>query len=308
MIGLVTTYFQQYITNFINSSKLLAKHYEPPVNATQYKTWFNAVTSLESFNKTMRDARQLALFGAFFDIGLKLAAFRQFNSGWQSNFGGFEYSYYRKIPTIFGSFLVTSPFAVAGDMVLRAYHADRTFPRDLQKGYTSYFNAFRRIPFEEGPYYLFRNTLPLYIKHTLLPFTSFYSYDWLVDKLSVIWRTTDNPIAPVKIFCAGLATYLGARVFVPLRARGPRHGGLLAQEGRRGPLERQLPQGHLLSVVRAPLGTSASRGSSTATSGTSSPCTSPRSCSPTSSACSATGASTSCPAPETTPPRTATFD
>ena len=210
MIGLATTYFQQYITNFINSSKLLAKHYEPPVNATQYKTWFNAVTSLESFNKTMRDARQLALFGAFFDIGLKLAAFRQFNSGWQSNFGGFEYSYYRKIPTIFGAFLVTSPFAVAGDMVLRAYHADRTFPRDLQKGYTSYFNAFRRIPFEEGPYYLFRNTLPLYIKHTFLPFTSFYSYDWLVDKLSVIWRTTDNPIAPVKIFCAGLATYLGA--------------------------------------------------------------------------------------------------
>lgn len=58
--------------------------------------------------------RQIALYGAFFDIGLKCAVFRQFNSGWQTNFGGFEISYYRKMPTILGAFIVTSPFAVVG--------------------------------------------------------------------------------------------------------------------------------------------------------------------------------------------------
>ena len=104
--------------------------------------------------------------------------------------------------------MVASPFSVAGDMALRAYKADATFPKELQKGYTSYFNALRRIPFEEGPYYLFRNTAPLYVKHILAPFTAFFSYDWLVDKLSVIWRTTDNPTMPVKYFCAGLSSYL----------------------------------------------------------------------------------------------------
>lgn len=71
----------------------------------------------------------MALYGAVFDIGLKVAAFRQFNSGWQINFGGFEYSYYRKMPTILGAFLVTSPFAVAGEMVRRALEADKTFPK-----------------------------------------------------------------------------------------------------------------------------------------------------------------------------------
>jgi len=82
----------------------------------------------------------------------------------------------------------------------------------LQKGYSSYLGALRRIPFEEGPYYLFRNTFPLWAKHILTPFTAFFSYDWLVDKLSVIWRTTNTPTWPIKFFCAGLSSYL-ATVF-----------------------------------------------------------------------------------------------
>ena len=215
MIGFTATYAQEWISNFLKNSKLLAKYYEPPTNFAQARTWFNSVTSLESFNKGRKDVRQLALYGAVFDMGLKLAVFRQFNSGWQSNFGGVEYSYYRKIPTIFASFLVTSPFAVAGDMALRAYRADKTFPAELQKGYTSYFNAYRRILAEEGPYYLLKNTFPLFAKHTLGPFTAFYSYDWLIDKLSIIWRTSNNPVLPVKLFAATFATWLGVNFSYP---------------------------------------------------------------------------------------------
>lgn len=80
----------------------------------------------------------------------------------------------------------------------------------MQKGYRSFFHALRRIPFEEGPYYLFRNTLPLFVKHILTPFTAFYSYDWLVDKMSVIWRVSNSPAIPVKLFCATLSSYLAA--------------------------------------------------------------------------------------------------
>jgi hypothetical protein len=54
---------------------------------------------------------------------------RQFNSGWQSNFGGFDWSFYRKIPTFFGAFLIASPFGVALDMAQRAYYSDKTFPK-----------------------------------------------------------------------------------------------------------------------------------------------------------------------------------
>jgi solute carrier family 25 oxoglutarate transporter 11 len=50
----------------------------------------------------------------------------------------------------------------------------------------------------------------LYAKHILGPFTSFYSYDWLKDKLSVLWRISNTPSQPVQVFCAAVATYLGA--------------------------------------------------------------------------------------------------
>jgi hypothetical protein len=47
-----------------------------------------------------------------------------------------------------------------------AYYADKTFPKELQKGYKSYFNALVRIPFEEGPYYLFKVLLYAYLRQT----------------------------------------------------------------------------------------------------------------------------------------------
>jgi hypothetical protein len=143
-------------------------------------------------------------------IGPQVALVRQFNSGWCSNFGGFDYNLYRKVPTMLAPFLLTSPIGVAIDMVSRAYNADKTFPKELQKGYKSYLDAFKRIPFEEGPYYLFKNTFPLYIKHIFGPFTSFLIYDWLIDKVSVLWRNTNFPILPLQLFCAAFGTYFGA--------------------------------------------------------------------------------------------------
>jgi len=73
---------------------------------------------------------------------------RQNNSGWSANFGGFEYNFYRKVPTFFLSMVASSPFGVIHDMTDRAFQADKTFPKELQKGYKSWFDALRRIPLE----------------------------------------------------------------------------------------------------------------------------------------------------------------
>ena len=69
-----------------------------------------------------------ALTGAV-SIGPQLAALRTFNSGWSANYGGVEYSYYRKFPTIFAAAAVTAPLGVLMDMASRAYYADKTFPK-----------------------------------------------------------------------------------------------------------------------------------------------------------------------------------
>lgn len=56
---------------------------------------------------------------------------------------------------------------------------------------------------------MLKNTFPLFVKHILGPFTAFYTYDWLKDKLSVLWRTSSSPMLPVQLSCATFATYLG---------------------------------------------------------------------------------------------------
>ncbi len=84
------------------------------------------------------------------------------------------------------------------------------FKKNLIKGYKSYFNALRRIPFEEGPYYLFKNAFPIIFRNFLSTFTLFYTYDWLKDKLSWMWRANEVPYQPVAYVCGAFATYLAA--------------------------------------------------------------------------------------------------
>jgi solute carrier family 25 oxoglutarate transporter 11 len=50
-----------------------------------------------------------------------------------------------------------------------------------------------RIPFEEGPYYLFKNTFPIIMRNFMSTFTLFYMYDWLKDKMSWMWRANNVP-------------------------------------------------------------------------------------------------------------------
>jgi solute carrier family 25 oxoglutarate transporter 11 len=74
-----------------------------------------------------------------------------------------------------------------------AFYADKTFPKELQRGYTSYFNALRRIPFEEGTYYLFKNTFPFIARNFFQTLTMLFAYDYLKDKLGwLTYRLTNN--------------------------------------------------------------------------------------------------------------------
>ena len=91
---------------------------------------------------------QLGVISGALAIGPQVALMRQFNSGWSCNYGGVEYSYYRKLPTFAAAAALSAPLAVAVDMASRAYYSDKTFPKELQKGYKSFLDAFKRIPFE----------------------------------------------------------------------------------------------------------------------------------------------------------------
>jgi len=126
----------------------MLQHYEPPIGYNQWSTFIHETRNLESFRNGLRSRMQLGAATGAISIASQLTAFRHFNSGWSANFGGFEYSFYRKLFTIFLAAAVSSPTGVLLDMTSRAYYADKTFPKELQKGYKSWFDAFKRIPFE----------------------------------------------------------------------------------------------------------------------------------------------------------------
>lgn len=82
----------------------------------------------------------------------------------------------------------TAPLSVPFEIARMAYYGDKTFPKELQRGYSSYLSALVRIPFEEGPYFLLKNSAPMIIRNFFQTLTLFYMYDFLKDKASFAWR------------------------------------------------------------------------------------------------------------------------
>jgi hypothetical protein len=120
---------QQYLTHFIFHANAMFKQYQPPIGLPQWLIFIRETLKLESFRSGLKNRLQLGATVGVVAIAPQIAMMRQFNSGWSNNFGGFEYNYYRKFPSIIGAAILSSPFGIAVDMAARAYYADQTFPR-----------------------------------------------------------------------------------------------------------------------------------------------------------------------------------
>jgi len=73
----------------------------------------------------------------------------------------------------------------------RAYYADKTWPVELRRGYKSPIQALLRIPFEEGPGYLFKGAWPIAC-HSLCFYATFFTYySWLKNKFHYMWTNND---------------------------------------------------------------------------------------------------------------------
>ena len=73
----------------------------------------------------------------------------------------------------------------------RAYYADMTWPVELRRNYKSPINALRRIPFEEGPLYLFRGGLPIAVSEFMFWTTFCTVYTFHKDKYFWLWQYQD---------------------------------------------------------------------------------------------------------------------
>jgi solute carrier family 25 (mitochondrial oxoglutarate transporter), member 11 len=163
---------------------------------------------LENFRLAMKTRSQYALCIGSTDIAARVSLFRYFNNGWQRPWGGFEYTFVRKIPGTLLMSALSAPISIPFELARMAYYGDKSFPPELRKNYTSFFNTLRRIPFEEGPYFLFKNSSPIFVRNFFQTFTLFYTYDFLKDKCSWLWRIMDTPYLPSRMFLAAFSSYL----------------------------------------------------------------------------------------------------
>jgi len=101
------------------------------------------------------------------------------------------------------------------EMARRAYYADKTWPLELRKGYTSPTNALIRIPFEEGPYYLFRGNFPI-VASSFMFWTSFFTfYSWAKNKFFFLWTYNDFPYNYIKGGMMGISFALASCAAYP---------------------------------------------------------------------------------------------
>ena len=125
------------------------------------------------------------------DTAIKLSA-------WQYVYGGTwspqefpDYNSYKPTICAILAFAPTSFLTVPIENARRAYYADKTWPIDLRRNYRSPTSALLRIPFEEGPSYLFRGGFPLVANQFAFWTTYMTLYNWLKNKLFLFWVYND---------------------------------------------------------------------------------------------------------------------
>ena len=173
------------------SAKTLNYFYEWPKTRQEANIFAKEVFRVPNFWKDMAKKCTFGMVAAAGDTAVKL-------SFWQSVFGGTwspqEFADSNAYKPMFCGVLAFGPtcfLTVPFENARRAYYADKTWPLELRRNYTSATQALFRIPFEEGPTYLFKGAFPLAMNQFLY-WTLFCShYIYLKNKFFLFWVYND---------------------------------------------------------------------------------------------------------------------
>lgn len=146
------------------------------------------------------------------DTAIKLAA-------WQYVFGGTwspqefaDSNSFKPMVCSALAFLPTAWLTVPFENARRAYYADKTWPIELRRNYTSPTQALFRIPVEEGPSYLFKGGFPIIMNQAMFWMVYVNLYIFLKNKFFLMWVYNDLSYDWVKAcymgFSFGVASFV----------------------------------------------------------------------------------------------------
>ena len=136
-----------------SSAKIMNYYYEWPKTRQEYNIFFKEVFRLPDFWKDLGKKLTFGLVAAGGDTAVKLAA-------WQYVFGGTwspqefaDSNSFKPVLCGFLAFIPTAWLTVPFENARRAYYADKTWPLEMRRNYTSPTNALLRnrlVPLAKG--------------------------------------------------------------------------------------------------------------------------------------------------------------
>ena len=150
------------------------------------------------------------------DFGLRVASFKKFYGGTWSPISLHDFNIFKNI---FYSWACAIPVCWVGiplEAARKAYYADLTWPAELRKGFRSPLHALAKIPFTEGPLFLFKGGLLTYVGNIQLTAFTFLFYSWLKNKAFFIWIYNDVPYNWIKFWILNLSFAVGSFFGYPL--------------------------------------------------------------------------------------------
>lgn len=162
--------------------------YEYPKNSLQWSIYIREIFKNPGFFKELFKVLTYGAFQHSLDAGLKLAIFHYtFGGTWSpvkyTDFNGFKPLFMGYL-TGFLTGWTSYPLAVAR----KAYYADLSWPAEVRKGYRSPFHALLKIPFSEGPMFLFRGGLLHWMGNTFGAGPLFFIYIFFMDKFKYLYE------------------------------------------------------------------------------------------------------------------------
>ena len=152
-----------------------------------------------------------------FDLGLRMFMFRSWVGGYYQPIGSVNADVWRRfIPSIAAS-LVTCWIVAPFEIAKKAYLADLKYPENLRRNYKSSIDALLKLPFQEGPAFLFKNSLPTMLGTFLETFGLFYFTDYFLDFARFLHFESGVPYSPSKAVAIGIGTFMSCILAFPFK-------------------------------------------------------------------------------------------
>jgi len=189
--------------------------YEYPKNSSQWSIYTKEIFSTQSF---FSEWRKKLVYGAVqhsLDAGFKVAIWYYIWGGFWAPYSFADANSIRMITFSaiagFASGWTNYPLAVAR----KAYYADISWPAEYRKGYRSPLHALLKIPFSEGPLYLFRGGLLHYLGNSISFWWILYTYTFIKDKCSHLYQYNGINYSLCKFIVLNFSFAVGAVTIQP---------------------------------------------------------------------------------------------